>query len=208
MRLFALALALIVAAEPAGARTSARARVQPAVMDATHEMVPRAWEPEQQILVRPQRPARARATVPGAYGAMVARHAQAHGLPESLVHRVIVRESRYNAGVVSKGNYGLMQIRLGTARAMGYRGSAAGLLDPEVNMTYAVKYLAGAYRVAGGNPDRAVANYARGYSERGSRARVQVAQAQRPGYAAYASAVPVAGPADTFGGMWEKHRVF
>ena len=30
-------------------------------------------------------------------------------------------------------------------------------------MTYAVKYLAGAYRAAGGNPDRAVALYASGY---------------------------------------------
>jgi hypothetical protein len=35
--------------------------------------------------------------------------------------------------------------------------------------TYAVRYLAGAYRVAGGNADRAVANYARGY--RGTAAR-------------------------------------
>ena len=74
-----------------------------------------------------------------------------------------MRESRYNARAVSKGNYGIMQIRLGTARAIGYRGSAAGLLDPNVNMTYAVKYLAGAYRAAGGNPDRAVALYASGY---------------------------------------------
>jgi soluble lytic murein transglycosylase-like protein len=30
-------------------------------------------------------------------------------------------------------------------------------------MTYAVKYLAGAYRAAGGNPDRAVHYYAAGY---------------------------------------------
>jgi soluble lytic murein transglycosylase-like protein len=64
---------------------------------------------------------------------------------------------------VSKGNYGMMQIRLGTARAMGYTGGAAGLLDPEVNMTYAVKYLAGAYKVAGGNESAAVGHYARGY---------------------------------------------
>jgi soluble lytic murein transglycosylase-like protein len=99
----------------------------------------------------------------GAYSSIVASHAAAHGLPPSLVHRVIMRESRYNARAVSKGNYGIMQIRLGTARAMGYRGSAAGLLDPNVNMTYAVKYLAGAYRAAGGNPDRAVALYASGY---------------------------------------------
>jgi soluble lytic murein transglycosylase-like protein len=27
---------------------------------------------------------------------------------------------------------------------MGYTGSAAGLLDPQTNMTYAVRYLAGA----------------------------------------------------------------
>jgi soluble lytic murein transglycosylase-like protein len=106
-----------------------------------------------------------------AYSAMVARHAAAHGLPPSLVHRVIMRESRYNARAVSGGNYGIMQIRLGTARAMGYRGSAAGLLDPDTNMTYAVKYLAGAYRAAGGNADRAVALYASGYGGSGRAAR-------------------------------------
>src|ERR1700761_7842286 len=46
---------------------------------------------------------------------------------------------------------------------MGSSGSAAGLLDPQTNMTYAVRYLAGAYRAAGGNESRAVALYARGY---------------------------------------------
>ncbi len=98
-----------------------------------------------------------------AYEGLVARHAAANGLPVSLVHRVIMRESRYNPRAVSKGNYGMMQIRLGTARAMGYSGGAAGLLDADTNMTYAVRYLAGAYRAAGGNHDRAVSNYARGY---------------------------------------------
>jgi soluble lytic murein transglycosylase-like protein len=100
---------------------------------------------------------------PRAYDSLVARHASANGLPESLVRRVIMRESRYNPRAVSKGNYGMMQIRLGTARAMGYQGGAAGLLDADTNMTYAVRYLAGAYRAAGGNHDRAVSNYARGY---------------------------------------------
>jgi len=94
---------------------------------------------------------------------LIARHAAAHHLPEALVRRVIRRESRGNPRVVSKGNYGLMQIRLGTARAMGYRGTAAGLLDADTNMTYAVKYLAGAYRAAEGNHDRAVQYYAAGY---------------------------------------------
>jgi len=64
---------------------------------------------------------------------------------------------------VSAGNYGLMQIRLGTARAMGYGGSAAGLLDAGTNMTYAVRYLAGAYRAAHHNEGAAIALYQRGY---------------------------------------------
>jgi soluble lytic murein transglycosylase-like protein len=98
------------------------------------------------------------------FEAMVEQHANANGVPASLVHRVIMRESRYNPRVVSAGNYGLMQIRLGTARAMGYRGSAEGLLDADTNMTYAVRYLAGAYRAAHGNENLAVALYARGYS--------------------------------------------
>jgi hypothetical protein len=100
--------------------------------------------------------------------AMVARHAAANGVPVSLVRRVIHRESRGNPRAVSKGNYGLMQIRLGTARSMGYRGSAAGLLNPETNMTYAVKYLAGAYHAAGGNEARAQSYYQTGYYGRGT----------------------------------------
>jgi soluble lytic murein transglycosylase-like protein len=99
----------------------------------------------------------------GATSSMAAAQASAAGIPVSLVERVIKRESGGNARAVHSGNYGLMQIRLSTARAMGYTGSAAGLLDPQTNMTYAVRYLAGAYRAAGGNESRAVALYARGY---------------------------------------------
>ena len=94
---------------------------------------------------------------------MASAQASSNGVPLSLVERVIKRESGGNPRAVSRGNYGLMQIRLGTARAMGFSGSAAELLDPQVNMTYAVRYLAGAYRAAGGNENRAVALYASGY---------------------------------------------
>ncbi|MFZ3249087.1 MAG: lytic transglycosylase domain-containing protein [Pseudolabrys sp.] len=94
---------------------------------------------------------------------LIARHAAANNLPEDLVRRVIKRESGGNPRVVSAGNYGLMQIKLATARSMGYTGTAAGLLDADTNMTYAVKYLAGAYRVANGNPNQAVHYYAAGY---------------------------------------------
>ncbi len=105
----------------------------------------------------------ARLDANGNLNALIARHAAANNVPEELVRRVIKRESGGNARAISKGNFGLMQIRLGTARAMGYRGSAAGLLDADTNMTYAVKYLAGAYHAAGGNPDRTVHYYAAGY---------------------------------------------
>ncbi|MBI3705502.1 MAG: lytic transglycosylase domain-containing protein, partial [Rhizobiales bacterium] len=91
------------------------------------------------------------------------RRYYANNVPEELVRRVIKRESGGNARAVSKGNFGLMQIRLGTARALGYRGTAAGMLDADTNMTYAVKYLAGAYRAADGNANRAVHYYAAGY---------------------------------------------
>ncbi len=94
---------------------------------------------------------------------MIAQQASAAGVPLSLAERVIRRESGGNPRAAHAGNYGLMQIRLGTARSMGYGGSAGGLLDPAVNMTYAMRYLAGAYRAAGGNESRAVALYARGY---------------------------------------------
>jgi soluble lytic murein transglycosylase-like protein len=99
----------------------------------------------------------------GNLDALIAKHAAAYNVPESLVRRIIKRESGGRAHVVSKGNYGLMQIKLATARGMGYRGDARGLLDADTNMTYAVKYLANAYRVAGGSHDRAVALYAGGY---------------------------------------------
>src|ERR1700744_4192294 len=98
------------------------------------------------------------------YDALVAKHAAANAVPEALVHRVIVRESRYRPGLVGRGGtIGLMQIKLATARSLGYTGTAEGLRDPETNLTYAVKYLAGAYRAANGNHNRAVAYYAGGY---------------------------------------------
>ncbi|WP_445504110.1 transglycosylase SLT domain-containing protein [Microvirga sp. G4-2] len=98
-----------------------------------------------------------------AIDALVAQHAKAHGVPETLVHRIIKRESGYNAQAKNRIYWGLMQIRYDTARGMGYTGPASGLLDANTNLTYAVPYLANAYRVAGGNQDRAVALYAGGY---------------------------------------------
>lgn len=98
------------------------------------------------------------------YESMVARHASANNVPEALVHRVIVRESKYHPGLVGRGGtIGLMQIKLPTARGMGYTGDAAGLRDPDTNLAWGTKYLAGAYRAANGDHGQAVRYYASGY---------------------------------------------
>ncbi|QPF93331.1 transglycosylase SLT domain-containing protein [Bradyrhizobium commune] len=98
------------------------------------------------------------------YAEMVAAHARANGVPQALVHRVIMRESRYQPQLIGHGGtIGLMQIKLATARGLGYTGDAAGLRDPDTNLAYAVKYLAGAYHAANGDHARAIRYYAGGY---------------------------------------------
>jgi len=98
------------------------------------------------------------------YESMVASHASANNVPEALVHRVIVRESKYHPNLVGRGGtIGLMQIKLGTARGLGYTGDAAGLRNPDTNLAWGTKYLAGAYRAANGDHSRAVRYYASGY---------------------------------------------
>lgn len=94
---------------------------------------------------------------------LINKYAALHDIPPSLLHRVIQRESGYNAGARNGPYYGLMQILPQTARTMGYRGSPQGLLDAETNLTYAGKYLRGAWMVSRGNQDRAVMWYAKGY---------------------------------------------
>ncbi|MGY4339557.1 hypothetical protein ACVWW3_004463 [Bradyrhizobium sp. LM2.9] len=100
------------------------------------------------------------------------------------MHRVIMRESRYQPGLVGHGGtIGLMQIKLATARGVGYTGDAAGLRDPNTNLTYAVKYLAGAYHAANGDHARAVRYFAGGYYYVAKRQRqevVQVANMDKP----------------------------
>jgi soluble lytic murein transglycosylase-like protein len=113
---------------------------------------------------------------------LIALHADANGVPTALVHRVIRAESRYNPHAAGKdGAMGLMQIKHATARGLGYAGSPSGLLDPATNLTYGVRYLAGAYRAADGNADRAVSYYRRGYYYSAKHKRVVAASQRRVG---------------------------
>ena len=79
------------------------------------------------------------------------------------------------------GTIGLMQIKLPTARGLGYTGDAAGLRDPDTNLAWGVKYLAGAYRAANGDHSRAVHYYASGYYYAAKRQRQEQPHAGRAG---------------------------
>lgn len=95
--------------------------------------------------------------------ALIRRYADVHDIPESLLHRVIQRESGYNPAARNGPYYGLMQILPQTARTMGFTGAPAELLDAETNLRYAGRYLRGAWLVSGGDEDAAVRWYAAGY---------------------------------------------
>ncbi len=94
---------------------------------------------------------------------LIRNYATVYGVPEDLVQRVVIRESRHVPSARNGPYYGLMQILPATARTMGYGGRPEGLLDAETNLKYGVKYLRGAWLVAGGDKDEAVGWYARGY---------------------------------------------
>jgi len=99
---------------------------------------------------------------------LIQKYAKIYEIPESLIHRVVHRESRYNPKAYNRAGYfGLMQIKYNTAKSMGYEGPASGLLDAETNIKYAAKYLRGAWMTADSKADNkeasAVQLYARGY---------------------------------------------
>ena len=94
---------------------------------------------------------------------LIRKYARLYDMPESLLHRVIQRESDYDPAARNGPYYGLMQILPQTARTMGYRGTPSGLLDAETNLKYAGKYLRGAWLVSRRNEAKAVMWYAKGY---------------------------------------------
>ena len=55
------------------------------------------------------------------YSALIIEHARANGVPVDLARAVVKHESRFKADATgAAGEIGLMQIKLSTARGMGY----------------------------------------------------------------------------------------
>jgi hypothetical protein len=96
----------------------------------------------------------------------IRREAEQVGLPPDVADAVVQVESAYDPGAVGGvGEVGLMQIRPTTAAMLGYRGTLAGLFEPETNVRYGVAYLGRAWQLADGDLCRALMKYRAGHGE-------------------------------------------
>lgn len=96
--------------------------------------------------------------------AVVDKEARANGIPIALARAVVRIESNWNAGLTGRaGEVGLMQIKHQTARGVGYTGTRAALYNPETNIKWGMRYLAGAYKLAGGDTCGTVLRYQGGH---------------------------------------------
>lgn len=102
----------------------------------------------------------ASAGTPELYADLIATHAAENGIPVQLAEAVVRHESNFNPRVTGRaGEIGLMQIKLQTARGLGYRGTRSGLYDPATNIAWGMKYLGQAARLAGGSECGTLSRY-------------------------------------------------
>ncbi|MCA1968128.1 MAG: lytic transglycosylase domain-containing protein [Rhizobium sp.] len=150
---------IVPVAKPAGgalAYASPSAATSLAALDSQFDVTPPGPAP----VIEATKPATSGPTV---INALIKKYAAIYQMPESLIHRVVNRESTYKPTAYNNGHYGLMQIKYATAKSMGYDGPASGLFDAETNLKYAIKYLKGAWLVADKSHDGAVRHYSRGF---------------------------------------------
>lgn len=101
------------------------------------------------------------------YSGLINTYAKKHGVPANLAHAVVRVESNFNPKARGRaGEVGLMQIKLGTARQMGYRGTKQDLYDPETNINYGMKYLGKAHELSGGSTCGTILRYNAGHAAR------------------------------------------
>lgn len=98
------------------------------------------------------------------YSQIINRYAATYGVPSSLAHAVVRHESNFQPNVRgAAGEIGLMQIKLSTARGLGYTGSAKGLYEPSTNIQFGMKYLAMAQKLGGGSTCGTILKYNAGH---------------------------------------------
>jgi len=119
----------------------------------TRETTMQAKTPEDQPALRQSR-----------YEGLIRQYADQYGVPNELAMAVVRIESNFQPMAKgSAGEIGLMQIKPATAKLMGYGGRASGLYDPETNIRYGMKYLAGAHELGDGKLCRTILKYNAGH---------------------------------------------
>lgn len=98
---------------------------------------------------------------------LYADSARREHIPAPLLRALCAVESSNRPHVVNWHDnggpaIGLCQLKLATARMMGFGGTLEQLLYPSVNIAYAAKYLAYQYKACGQNWPKAVVAYNRG----------------------------------------------
>ncbi len=98
------------------------------------------------------------------YVKLIEKYAKKYDVPVELAKAVVQVESNYRPTAKGKaGEIGLMQIKPATARLMGYDGPDHGLFDPETNIRFGMKYLAGAHELGDGKTCATILRYNAGH---------------------------------------------
>lgn len=89
-----------------------------------------------------------------------------HKLPANLLSSICFIETRHTPNAIhyndgGTNSYGICQVKLSTAKWLGYQGNEMGLLDPSTNVEFAARYLAYQLRRYG-HVKQAVIAYNRG----------------------------------------------
>lgn len=129
----ALAIAITIA-KPSSESPRPQPKPEPEVLTITKSELRKLTEPERAQLVWDR------------YGSLIHHTAAKYDLDPNLIFATIMIESGGDAHAIRQeprindASYGLGQLLYGTARGIGYRGTAAGLFDPETNIDLIGKY--------------------------------------------------------------------
>lgn len=99
------------------------------------------------------------------YKILIESTAKKYNVDPDLIRAVIAQESGFKAAasrtelLLGDASQGLMQITLGTAKGMGFRGTSSELSTPENSVEYGTKFLAECLRVKNGNIEDAISMY-------------------------------------------------
>ncbi|WP_346894290.1 transglycosylase SLT domain-containing protein [uncultured Roseibium sp.] len=98
------------------------------------------------------------------YARLIRKAAKKHGVPERVALAVVQVESNFNPRARGRaGEIGLMQIKPATARGLGFRGASKALYDPQTNLEWGMRYLAGAHKRASGDLCGTILRYNAGH---------------------------------------------